>query len=305
MDFPGLLLAALLCAEVAAVGLAVRLALHRDPVSDEHVGRVVPVKRGEHGARADVDRVGVPSDGSAAFAGPGVARVTFRSVAHALSAACLRCHASRLCPLVLLLTFALADELAQLCLHALLDGAPRPLAGWYRAGWHVSIALSLGWPAALAWATWATKGACPGSLPGTDSRLSRASSAPWPAQVRCERSTARSVADILLGAYLGALAGLAIVYPPSRAGLRWTLLAWELACVALAWWGLWRARGRAWGAAEVVLVVLVACESAVVLVGPFASDPFTRWWVGACFYLAAWGGVGVVLARAHTTNKGI
>jgi hypothetical protein len=37
----------------------------------------------------------------------------------------------------------------------------------------------------------------------------------------------------------------------------------------------------------------------VATVGPFASDPFTRWWVGACFYLAAWGGVGVVLARAN------
>ena len=206
--------------------------------------------------------------------------------------------------LLWLLAFALADELAVEALHVFaFAGAPRPLAGWARLGWHVSIALSLGWPAALAWATWATKGACPGSLPGTDSRLSRASSAPWPAQVRCERSTARSVADILLGAYLGALAGLAIVYPPSRAGLRWTLLAWELACVALAWWGLWRARGRAWGAAEVVLVVLVACESAVVIVGPFASDPFTRWWIGSCFYLAAWGGVGVVLSRPDVRGR--
>jgi hypothetical protein len=202
-------------------------------------------------------------------------------------------------PVLALLAFALADELAVEALHvAALDGAPRPLAGWYRAGWHVSVALSLGWPAALVLATWATKGACPGSLPGTDSRLSRASSAPWPAQVRCERSTARSVADILLGAYLGALAGLAIVYPPSRASLRWTLLAWELACVALAWWGLWRRRTVAWGAAEVCLVVLVACESAVVLVGPFASDPFTRWWIGRAFYLGAWLGLCGVVARA-------
>ena len=40
---------------------------------------------------------------------------------------------------------------------------------------------------------------------------------------------------------------------------------WEVVCVALAWWGLWRARGRTWGAVEVCLVVLVACESAVVL----------------------------------------
>ena len=229
MDAPGLLLAALLCAEVAAVVLVPR------------------------------------------------ARVARPLLAH--------------------LAFAFLDELAQAALHAALDGAPRPLAGWYRAGWHVSIALSLGWPAALVLATWTTKAACPSTLPRTHPRLNRASFAPWPAQGRCVRSTARSVADILLGAYLGTLAGLAIVYPPSRAGLRWTLLAWELACVAVAWWGLWRRRLVPWGAAEVCLVILVSCESAVCVVGPFASDPFLRWWVGSVFYLAAWCGVIGVLAR--------
>ena len=301
MDAPGLLLAALLCAEVAAVGLAVRLALHRDPVSDEHVGRVVPVKRGEHGARADVDRVGVPSDGSAAFAGPGVARVTFRSVAHALSAACLRCHASRLCPLVALLTFALADELACLALHAALDGAPRPLAGWYRAGWHVSIALSLGWPAVLVLATWATKTQSPSPIGSLGQTVgARGLSAYKPAE---RRTGGKPSTDFLLGAYLGTLAGLAIVYPPSRAGLRWTLLAWELACVALAWWGLWRARGRTWGAVEVCLVVLVACESAVCIVGPFASDPFTRWWIARAFYLGAWELVSAVLIKCRIKSE--
>ena len=202
MDFPGLLLAALLCAEAAAVVLAVRA----------RVGR----------------------------------------------------------PLLALLTFALADELAQAALHAALDGAPRPLAGWYRAGWHVSIALSLGWPAVLVLATWGR---------------------PW-----------RRL-DPLHGAYLGALAGLAIVYPPSRAGLRWTLLTWELACVALAWWGLWRARRRTWGAAEVCLVILVSCETMIATVGPFASDPFLRWWIGRCFYLGAWGLVSAVLSRREVAQR--
>lgn len=254
MDFPGLLLAALLCAEVAAVGLAARAAAQKPNGPD----------------------LSEPLDP------PTGSPLVVKS------------------PLVLLLTFALADELAQLGLHAALDGAPRPLAGWDRAGWHVSIALSLGWPAALARCAGATKFACPGSLPGTESRLNRASCAPWPARGRCERSTARSVADILLGAYLGTLAGLAIVYPPSRASLRWTLLAWELACVAVAWWGLWRARGRTWGAAEVCLVVLVACESAVCIVGPFASDPFLRWWIARCFYLGAWGLVSAVLIKRRS-----
>ncbi len=262
MDFPGLLLAALLCAEVAAVGLAWRL--DRDSLGSSNASGVRPKAPGPS----------FPVKG---------ARGRY---------------------LLWLLAFALADELAQVALHAALDGAPRPLAGWYRAGWHVSVALSLGWPAALMLATWATKAACPRSLPGTDPRLNRASSAPWPAQGRCERSTAgedggaRRARQALLGAYLGALAGLAIVYPPSTAGLRWTLLVWELACVALAWGGLYRARLRPWGPAERCLVILAACETMVALVGPFASDPFTRWWIGGCFYLAAWGGVGAVLAKS-------
>ena len=217
MDAPGLLLAALLCAEVAAVALAVRSRVSR--------------------------------------------------------------------PLLALLTFALADELAQAALHAALDGAPRPLAGWYRAGWHVSVALSLGWPAVLAWAAFSSGSY---ALVDKNSRFYRLGYVATPRFL-----------DPLLGAYLGTLAGLAIVYPPSRAGLRWTLLTWELACVALAWWGLWRARLRTWGAVEVCLVVLVACESAVCIVGPFASDPFTRWWIARAFYLGAWGlACGVLIKRS-------
>ena len=237
VDAPGLLLAALLCAEVAAVGLAVR-----------------------------------------------------------------RWNDRSWTPLVLLLAFALADELAQAALHAALDGAPRPLAGWHRAGWHVSIALSLGWPAALVLATWATKTQSPSPIGSLGQTVgARGLSAYKPAE---RRTGGKPSTDFLLGAYLGTLAGLAIVYPPSRAGLRWTLLAWELACVALAWWGLWLRRTVPWGAVEVCLVVLVACESAVVIVGPFASDPFARWWIARCFYLGAWGLVSAVFVRSGARGRG-
>jgi hypothetical protein len=106
----------------------------------------------------------------------------------------------------------------------------------------------------------------------------------------------------LLAAYIGLLAGLAIVYPPSRSGLRWTLLVWELCCVAVAWWGIWRRRAVVWGAAEHVLVVLVSCETMVVIVGPFASDPFTRWWIARAFYLGAWGAISGVLGRGSLSS---
>ena len=115
VDFPGLLLAALLCAEAAAVGLAAWHA--REP--DRFVELAI-----------------------------GTYKLNPRTTAR------FRRWRWRFSPLVLLLTFALADELAQAALHAALDGAPRPLAGWARVGWHVSIALSLGWPAALAAACW-------------------------------------------------------------------------------------------------------------------------------------------------------
>lgn len=293
MSFPTALTIALFVAEAAAVVLAVRAAAQKRSGPD----RSEPSSPGEPTRtpkRTSVAIAGSSNRGTGKPAFGATLATTLRRVLAFVKRS----------PLVFLLAFALIDELAVEALHVLVfAGAPRPLAGWARAGWHAETAFVLGWPAALVLATWATKAACPRSLPGTDPRLNRASSAPWPAQGRCERSTARSVADILLGAYLGTLAGLAIVYPPSRASLRWTLLAWELACVAVAWWGLWRARGRTWGAAEVCLVVLVACESAVVIVGPFASDPFLRWWIGRAFYLGAWGLVSAVLVRRPFTGS--
>ena len=53
--------------------------------------------------------------------------------------------------------------------------------------------------------------------------------------------------------------------------------------------------------AEVCLVILVSCETMIATVGPFASDPFLRWWIGRCFYLGAWGLVSAVLWRGTIT----
>ena len=178
-------------------------------------------------------------------------------------------------PLVLLLSFALVDELAVLGLHAILEGAPHPIAGIWRVPYHVENALSLGWPCLLAAVAWGR---------------------PW-RRLR-----------VLAGAYAVALGGMIAAYPIDAPGsgaprTRVALLAWELACVALAWWGIARRWRATWGPVERCLVVLVACESAVVLVGPFASDPFTRWWIARAFYLGAWGLVSAVLWRGTMTRS--
>lgn len=181
-------------------------------------------------------------------------------------------------PLVALLAFALVDEVALALLHAFLfEGAPRPLAGWARLGWHVETLFVLGWPAALAWAC---------GFGRQTTKLQKS-------------SILQFGGSWLPGLYLGAVAFLALAYPPPRAFLRWFYLAWEVLCVALAWRGVWRGRRRAWGPADVALVALVSCETMVALVGPFASDPFTRWWIARAFYLGAWGAVIVLLARAR------
>lgn len=195
-----------------------------------------------------------------------------------------RVRASPLAPVAVLLSFALVDELVLEVLHAFVfAGAPRPLAGWHRAAWHVETLFVLGWPAALA-------AVCAPSAPSSSSSRGRPKlSAARPLGAR----------DVLLACYLAAVAGLAIVYPIPAVRLRWIFLGWEVACVAVAWWGIARRWGAPWGPVERCLVILAACETMVATVGPFASDPFTRWWVGSCFYLAAWGGCCGVLMRAE------
>ena len=207
-------------------------------------------------------------------------------------------------PLVVLLAFALLDELAVLGLHAILAHAPRPIAGWWRVPYHVETAFVLGWPCLLAAVCWQAKAPRSVVLAGLENGKARSlSSGGTDARAGVDQDGARRpFVNGLLGAYLGALGGLIAAYPIDASGsgaprLRWIFLGWEVACVAAAWWGLWRARLRPWGAVERCLVILVSCETMVATVGPFASDPFTRWWIARCFYLAAWSAVCGVLAR--------
>jgi hypothetical protein len=192
-------------------------------------------------------------------------------------------------PLLVLLAFALVDELAVEALHALVfEGAPRPFAGWVRVAYHVETAIVTAWPALLAAVCWRVFGP-------VDARLS--------ATIRA--ANGRSVnqwLDVLLASWIGLVVGLAALYPldPPGSGAprtRAVLHAWEVLCVAVAWWVVWRGRARRWGRVEEALVIVAACETMVAFVGPWASDPFARWWIGRCFYLAAWCGIVGVLAR--------
>jgi O-antigen/teichoic acid export membrane protein len=111
-----------------------------------------------------------------------------------------------------------------------------------------------------------------------------------------------SALDVLFASWIGLLASLIAFYPLDAPGsgaprTRAILHAWEVLCVVGAWWGVWRGRARRWGRVEEALVIVAACETMCALVGPWASDPFTRWWIGRCFYLAAWSALCVVLAR--------
>lgn len=288
VDAPGLLLGALLGAEVAAVGLAVRHAgqVPGSPSSPTHMhGPSCPGGK-QHSPPQSSGRshfacgIGSESGGSSKRLSSGMPR--------------LLCIVRA--PLVALLAFALVDEVVLALLHAFLfEGAPRPLAGWARLGWHVETIFVLGWPAALAWACGSSSTSSEGAKPAEREHEKRRGLFQ---NLASARNVSRLV-RLLPGLYLGAVVFLVLAYPPPRAFLRWLYLAWEVLCVALAWRGIWRGRRRPWGPADVALVVLVSCETMVALVGPFASDPFTRWWIARAFYLAAWGAVIVLLARAR------
>ena len=199
--------------------------------------------------------------------------------------------------LLWLLAFALADELAVEALHVLVfEGAPRPFAGWVRVAYHVETAIVTAWPALLAATCWRAVGVGAG-------RANRQPDHGFVNWTPRSSTTERRPLDVFLASWLGLVVALAALYPLDAPGsgaprTRAVLHTWEVLCVVAAWWGVWRGRARRWGRVEEALVIVAACETMVALVGPWASDPFTRWWIGRCFYLAAWSALVGVLARA-------
>jgi hypothetical protein len=152
-------------------------------------------------------------------------------------------------PLVLLLAFALASDIAVAAGRALLlDDAPRPFAGLARAWYHVETALILGWPSALAIVTWRSFVWGRGS----------AWALPW-------------------GAWIGCSMMFVYEHPVERGVGAFVFLLVEALGVAVAWRAIWRGWSRAWGAEHRALVVLVAVETVVLILGPFGRDLYRDW----------------------------
>jgi hypothetical protein len=149
----------------------------------------------------------------------------------------------------ILLAFALASDLAILAgRELLLADAPRPFAGFARAWYHLETALVIGWPCALALTTWRLfvwgKGV--------------AWALPW-------------------GAWIGCTLMLAVEHPMPPGWTAHVFHVVEALGVVVAWRAIWRGWPRSWGAEHRALVVLVAVETVVLILGPFGRDLYRDW----------------------------
>ncbi len=172
-------------------------------------------------------------------------------------------------PLVALLAYALAADVAMAVLERHLAGAPRPFVGSARALYHLHTALVLGWPAALTAATWAAFDG-----PRTETIEERV------ARVRRQRAQRRRPPkpwQIVAVVWASWAASMAALHPLPRAStalcLRLEQAVGLVACVA-AVVRFWR---RRWTRAAIAVGVLVAVELALAFLGPWAHDVFRDW----------------------------
>ena len=205
-------------------------------------------------------------------------------------------HDSNLRPIVALLAFAVAEDVAVRLLNDLVIApSSRPLHGLARGAYHVADALVMGWPLGLAWATWRLFAATSSGFSASSERLKSEGLDPQKAK------TAQPL-DVLGAAYVGFLVALVGLHPLGAANTSWVLLAWEVVALGFAVVAIvrgWRRAVReeaAWTVAHGVLLVLVPVEVAVVAIGPFARpDVFSAWHVARWQYLAAFAIVAGML----------
>jgi len=183
-------------------------------------------------------------------------------------------------PVVLLLAYALVDELVLEVLHrAVFAGAPRPFTGWTRVAYHVETAIFLGWPALLAATSWGVFA--------------------WAPKNKLPR-------DVIAASWIGAVIALAGLFPlpagltaPTLHALQGVAVAGALAAVPVGW-------RRPWGTKHAVVLVLVAIELAVATIGPFVRSPFEDWHlarVGYAIGFAAVAGLYWQATRRHLRQE--
>lgn len=200
-------------------------------------------------------------------------------------------------PLVMLLAVALVNELTVEALHHFIfTSRLHPVAeavqriGWpARALYHLETALVLGWPAALAAATW------------------RVFTAPrWHPTTRRRILGADTYGPrLLLGAWLGTLLALVYSYPLAEEPTRAAFVVFEVATVGSALVVVARSWRNAWTREHVAVGLLVASEVAVVAIGPWLRDPFRDWNLATVGYLTGFGALTVYLGASGRWRYGV
>lgn len=211
-------------------------------------------------------------------------------------AALLAWRSAAVRPLAGLVACALVNEVAVEAIRLHLAAAARPFAGLHLALFHLSHALVLGWPAALAAASWVVFAAPRFDL----------------VTKRLRRPLRSSLAVLLIAAaWLGWLLALAFAYPLPRETTARVLHAFEAGCVAVALAPIPLARRLPWGVAHVGVGLLASVELAVAAIGPWARDPYRDWVVASAGYLVGFGSLSAYLlasavrgARRRSAPKG-
>lgn len=172
---------------------------------------------------------------------------------------------------VLLCAYALVDEaLVEAGHRFVFAGAPRPFVGAVRVAYHLETAIILGWPALLAAASW---------------------------RVFAWKVEGRPAFLAIGAAWAVVAAGLVVRFPVGRAWTARTLHGFELVAVAFAMVPVARAWRRPWGTAHASVLLLVAVELSVALIGPFVRNPFADWRLASLAYLI--GFVSLAALQAH------
>lgn len=221
-----------------------------------------------------------------------------------------------LSPIVVVLVYALADELAVEALHRWLFYGEHPVRaaierhGWpARLAYHVEVAIVLGWSALLAAAAWSAF--ADGNVTGAvdchgGGKMSQGTTLPvFAPQVRGQKAkTSVRARELLFGSWLIAAGGMAACYPLPRGWTAPILHGVELLFVACALAAIpagWRSRAIVTREGKALGIVLVT-ELAVAVLGAWGSGSavFTSWdELARVPYAIGWGVLCVVLIRGR------